>query len=120
MLFRSAGLASAKQATAVLFGAEIENLSDADLIAIFEDVPSNQLSISLLDEPGYPIVDALISSGLAASKGEARRALDGGGIYLNNRRVESNDRKLVRSDLASESVIVLRSGRKKYALLRFK
>lgn len=114
-----AGLASARKATEVLFGAEIENLSDADLMAIFEDVPSKQLSISLLDEPGYPIVDALVASSLASSKGEARRSLEGGGIYLNNRRVETVDRKIVRSDLASESVVVLRSGRKKYALLRF-
>lgn len=114
-----AGLASAQQATQVLFGAEIENLNDADLTAIFEDVPSKQLPVSSLDGEGYAIVDALVASGLAASKGEARRAVDGGGIYLNNRRVESNDRKLLRSDLASESVIVLRSGRKKYALLRF-
>lgn len=113
------GLASAQQATQVLFGAEIQSLSDADLNAIFEDVPSNQLSIALLGEPGYPIVDALVATSLAASKGEARRAIDGGGIYINNRRVESSERKLVRSDLASESVIVLRSGRKKYALLRF-
>ena len=114
-----AGLASAQHATQVLFGAEIENLSDANLIAIFEDVPSKQLPMSSLDGEGYAIVDALVASGLAASKGEARRAVEGGGIYLNNRRVESNDRKLLRSDLASESVIVLRSGRKKYALLRF-
>ncbi len=114
-----AGLASARKATEVLFGAEIENLSDADLIAIFEDVPSKQLAISVLDEPGYPVIDALVASSLAASKGEARRSLEGGGVYLNNRRVDSIDRKIVRSDLASESVVVLRSGKKKYALLRF-
>lgn len=119
MVHGEAGLASAQQATQVLFGAEIENLSDVDLLAIFEDVPSKELSISLLEGDGYPLVDALVSAGLATSKGEARRAIDGGGIYVNNRRVESNDRKLLRNDLASESVIVLRSGRKKYALLRF-
>ncbi|MDZ4849183.1 MAG: tyrosine--tRNA ligase [Pirellulaceae bacterium] len=119
MVHGEAGLASAQQATQVLFGAEIENLSDVDLLAIFEDVPSKELSISSLEGDGYPLVDALVSSGLATSKGEARRAIDGGGIYVNNRRIESNDCKLQRNDLASESVIVLRSGRKKYALLRF-
>ncbi len=46
------GLRSAQQATQVLFGAEIENLSDADLIAIFEDVPSKQLSRSVLEGTG--------------------------------------------------------------------
>src|SRR5207249_3454332 len=38
------GLAAAKKATDVFFGAEIENLSDAQLIDIFADVPSKTLS----------------------------------------------------------------------------
>jgi tyrosyl-tRNA synthetase len=42
-----------------------------------------------------------------------------GGAYVNNRRVDSAERLLTPSDLASETVLVLRSGRKKYALLRF-
>jgi tyrosyl-tRNA synthetase len=42
-----------------------------------------------------------------------------GGAYVNNRRVDGPDRQLTADDLASESVIVLRSGKKKYALLRF-
>ena len=113
------GLNSAKAASQVLFGAEIENLSDADLNAIFEDVPSHQLQREQLVAPGLLIVDALVYAGLAQSKGEARRLVDGGGIYVNNRRVEGSDRKLLESDLASETVMVLRSGKKKYALLRF-
>jgi tyrosyl-tRNA synthetase len=42
-----------------------------------------------------------------------------GGAYVNNRRVDSPDRRLTTADLASETVMVLRSGKKKYALLRF-
>jgi len=113
------GLSSAKAASQVLFGAEIENLSDADLNAIFEDVPSQQLLREQLVAPGLLVIDALVHAGLAKSKGEARRLVDGGGIYVNNRRVEESDRKLLESDLASETVMVLRSGKKKYALLRF-
>jgi tyrosyl-tRNA synthetase len=113
------GVRSAQQATQVLFGAEIENLSDGDLLSIFEDVPSKALAAEVLDGPGYALIDALIAAGLANSKGEARRAIEGGGIYLNNRRVNTVDRMLQRTDLASESVMVLRSGRKKYGLLRF-
>jgi tyrosyl-tRNA synthetase len=113
------GLNAAKAASQVLFGAEIENLSDADLTAIFEDVPSKQLPREQLVAPGLVVIDALVHAGLAQSKGEARRLVDGGGIYVNNRRVEASDRKLLEADLASETVMVLRSGKKKYALLRF-
>ena len=119
MVHGDEGWEAAKAASEVLFGAEIQNLSDADLTSIFEDVPSKQLARQSLKSPGMSVVDALVNAGLAQSKGDAKRLLEGGGIYVNNRRVEASDRKLLESDLASESVMVLRSGKKKYALLRF-
>ena len=42
-----------------------------------------------------------------------------GGAYVNNRRIEGVDARLTAADLASETVMVLRSGKKNYALLRF-
>ena len=118
LIHGQAGLDKALQATAILFGAEIENLSDSELQQIFADVPSVTLDAARLNE-GIGIVDALVEAGLAKSKGEARRTVDGGGGYVNNHRVESVDRSLTRADLASETVIVLRSGKKKYALVKF-
>ena len=53
------------------------------------------------------------------SKGEARRAIQEGGAYVNNKRVEDVNAVLTRADLASESTIVLRRGKKKCAVLRF-
>lgn len=113
------GLESAKQATEVFFGAEIEELSDRELDVIFADVPNSDLSFEELDGDGLGLIDALVKSGLMKSNGDARRAIKQGGIYVNNRREQAIDRRLTRQDLASESVIVLRSGKKKYALLRF-
>ena len=57
-------------------------------------------------------------AGLAKSKGEARRTITQGGAYVNNRRETSIDRRLTSSDLVSETTIVLRAGKKKYALVR--
>lgn len=114
-----AGLASAQRATQVLFGGEIEGLDDTELSEIFADVPSKELSRSTLDGEGLGLLDAFVNAGLAASKGEARRTLQQGGAYVNNRRVDSEQKRLTPDDLAGNSVLVLRSGRKKYALLRF-
>jgi len=61
----------------------------------------------------------LVEAGLGKSKGEARRIVEQGGAYVNNRRIEGVGTQLGPADLASESVMVLRSGKKKYALLRF-
>ena len=112
------GLRIAQRATDVFFGAEIDKLSDAQLGQIFRDVPSAQIQRSSLDNEGTPIMDAFVAAGLAKSKGEARRTISQGGAYVNNRRVDSIDYTLSTSDLVGETTIVLRSGKKKYALLR--
>ena len=113
------GLAAARRATEIFFGAEISALSDRQLAEIFADVPSKELPRDRLAGEGLSLIDALAEAGLAASKGEARRAITQGGAYVNNRRADSIDRRLTTADLASETVLVLRSGRKRYALLRF-
>jgi tyrosyl-tRNA synthetase len=112
------GLSVAQKATEIFFGAEISDLSDAQLSEIFADVPSKTLSRSTLNA-GLNIVDALAEAGLAKSKGDARRTVQQGGAYVNNRRIESHETVLDEAQLASDTVMVLRSGKKKYALLRF-
>ncbi len=113
-----AGLAKARRASEILFGAEIAALSDAELAEIFADVPSQQLQGAALSA-GLNVIDAFVAAGLAKSKGDARRTITQGGGYVNNRRIASADVMLTSADLASESVLVLRSGKKSYALLRF-
>ena len=113
------GLRAAENATAVFFGAEINSLSDRDLTAIFSDVPSSEITRAQLEE-GLSLVDALVLTGLAKTKSDARRTVQQGGVYVNNRPGGDLDRKLTLADLASETVIVLRSGKKRYALLRAK
>jgi tyrosyl-tRNA synthetase len=113
------GLRSAERATEIFFGAEISQLDDAQLASIFADVPSRQLSRERLAGDGLPIIDALVESGLAKNKSEARRTVTQGGAYVNNRRVEGIELQLTPSHLASESTMILRSGKKNYALLRF-
>lgn len=118
MIHGEEGLRKAAQAKEILFGGEIKNLSDADLGQIFNDVPNCSLGFSALDE-GMTLIDAMVQSSLSKSKGEARRTIEQGGGYINNQRVEDVSRSLSREDLASETVIVLRSGKRKYALLKF-
>ncbi len=113
------GLETAQRATSVFYGAEIDGWDDRQLSAIFSDVPSSQLERSRLSGSGMPLIDALVQSGLSKSKSEARRTISQGGAYVNNRKQDSIDRCLTATDLATETTIVLRSGKKNYALLRF-
>ena len=113
-----AGLETAERASQMLFGGEIDKLVDRELLSIFADVPSCSMPRQSLDA-GVTMIDAMVTAALATSKGDARRTIENGGAYVNNRKCESIDRVLKPEDLASESVIVLRSGKRKYALLRF-
>ncbi|MEN6450420.1 MAG: tyrosine--tRNA ligase [Thermoguttaceae bacterium] len=113
------GLRTAERATEIFFGAEISELDDAQLASIFADVPSKELPRDRLAGEGLPIIDALVDSTLSKNKSDARRTITQGGAYVNNRRVDGIDRRLTTADLASQSTMVLRSGKKNYALLRF-
>jgi len=112
------GLSTAKRATEIFFGGEIAALDDKSLCSIFADVPSKELSRQRLTE-GLPLIDALVESGLSSSKSEARRTIQQGGAYINNRPMNDEKAVLMAEHLASESVMVLRTGKKKYAMLRF-
>jgi tyrosyl-tRNA synthetase len=113
------GLEAAKRASKILFGDEIGKQTDASLGEIFSDVPSRDVPRNKLHGEGYWIVEALQDAGLVSSGGEARRAIKDGGAYVNNVRVTDMNHRLSEADLASETVMVLRKGKRNYALLRF-
>jgi tyrosyl-tRNA synthetase len=113
------GLVKAELGKQIFFGAEIKDLNDSDLQQIFAEVPSNELDRSLIEQ-GLPISDALILGGLVKSRGEARRLIDQGGAYVNNQRVSDPNHSVGHSDWLNENTLVLRSGKKKYAILRVK
>jgi tyrosyl-tRNA synthetase len=114
------GLSAARQATDIFFGAEIGQLDESQLAEIFADVPSREFPRSALDGEGLQLVEALTDTGLAQSRGAARRTIEQGGAYVNNRRVADVAYRLTAADLASTSTLVLRSGKKSYAIARFK
>ena len=110
-------LAGAVQASQVLFGGELRGLPAEAIQDIFADVPSSSLLRAQLEE-GLPLVDLLVHSGLVSSKGEARRAVTEGGIYLNNQRVEDAAQKVTLKDASAGKFLVLRRGRKNYHLIK--
>jgi tyrosyl-tRNA synthetase len=64
------------------------------------------------------VVDALVLSGLCSSKSDARRMIQGGGVYVNEARVEDVAQVIGESDVAADGVVVLRRGKKdKHVLL---
>ena len=104
-------------ASQVMFGGSLDDLSDADLAPLLADVPSTEVPRSDL-EAGVALLDLLAKTGLAKSKGAARRLVDGGGVYVNNQRVTETAKTLTADDLGTETMLVLRSGKKSYHIVR--
>jgi tyrosyl-tRNA synthetase len=112
-----AEVAKCEEASAALFDAEIATLSEEMLLAVTEDAPSTEISRqSILD--GLSLVEALERSGLAKGKAEARRTIDGGGIYINNLRQSDATRQLGPDDLLHDRYIVMRKGPRGVHVLR--
>jgi len=110
-------LQDAMRASEALFSKELSGLSDEELAAVFCDVPSVTLERSAL-AAGPRLSQILVQAGACGSRGEANRLIQGGGVYLNNRQTAA-DRALSEADLASKSMLVLRTGKKSYRLVRF-
>lgn len=111
-------LARAEQASQALFGGDITGLNGTDIQDIFAEVPSSQQPKSTLEGAGVNVVDLLVNSGFLKSKGETRRAIAEGGIYLNNQRVSEPLQQVTVGDLLDGKFLVLRRGKKNYHLIK--
>ena len=111
-------LANVKQASKALFGGDISGLSAANVQEIFTDVPSVTVNKSCFEGAGMPIADLLVKAHVTKSKGEARRAIRGGGIYLNNVRVMDENRLVTLADAIDGKFLVLRKGKRDYFLVK--
>ncbi len=118
MLHGESGLAQAIRASEIFFGAEITGVPENELLEIFSDVPSCEYPRSALASGTVPVMDMLVAAGVAGSKGEARRAIEGGGIYLNNVRISSPADSVRQESCLHGKFLVFRKGNKNYTLVR--
>jgi tyrosyl-tRNA synthetase len=115
-----AELDKAVRASEVLFGKEISGLTVSEILDIFADVPSTEMDKSKLDADGFTLGEALVLAGLAPSKGEAKRLVQGGGVALNNVRADDARKPISASEFIDGQVLVLRKGAKHYHLIRLR
>jgi len=118
MVHGETALARAEEASQALFGGALTSLSAEDVADIFEDVPSSTLPRHELSGEGVALIDTLVRCGIATSRSDARRAIEGGGIYINNVQSADAARRLTINDSIDGQFIVLRKGRKNYHLIR--
>src|SRR5262249_36572613 len=111
-------VARAEHASTLLFGEDIATLGVDDVLAVFDDVPSTELPTADLGMDGIALVDLVARVKLAPSKTEARRLVESGGIYVNNRRLSDVKARLTREEAIGGRLFVVRKGQKQNHLVR--
>jgi tyrosyl-tRNA synthetase len=110
-------LERAEKASRALFGEEISTLTVEELREVLQEAPCTHVERAKLHGKGMSLVDLSVLAGLAASKGEARRLIQGGGVYLNNRRVGEASQAVSANDALHGKFLVLRRGQKEFRLV---
>jgi tyrosyl-tRNA synthetase len=108
----------AEAAALALYAGELASLDQQSLLEVCAETPTTTRGRAALDGDGLALVDALVDAALVKSKGEARRLVGQGGVYVNDRRVKDTDARLGGEDLLFDRYLVLRKGRD-YHLVRF-
>jgi len=112
-----AALDAALKASAILFGAEIGDTSEETFRDVVGEIPTKDMEKARLEGAGTPLVELLVHAGLAPSKGQARKDIEGGGIYVNNVKSPDVSRALTSADLLFGKYALLRKGKKTYSVL---
>ena len=89
--------------------------AESDYAAIAATMPS--CAVERVELDGLPLVDVLVRAGLASSKGEARRGIEGRGYAVNGVVEDEVNRRLSASDLRQGRFVLLRKGKKRYVML---
>ncbi len=106
------------RASEIMFGGGLDGITEALFNDVAGEIPTKDFPKSRLEGTGSPLVELLVHSGLCSSKGQARKDIEGGGIYLNNARVAEPARNAALADLLFGRYLLLRKGKRTYSLLR--
>ncbi|HUR34736.1 MAG TPA: tyrosine--tRNA ligase [Vicinamibacterales bacterium] len=108
----------AEHASQLLFGEDITQLSAEDVLAVFADVPATEVAAAEV-AAGIGVVDLVALVKLAPSRSEARRLVQGGGVYVNNRRIADIQARIGAESAIEGRVLIVRKGSKQNHVVKF-
>ena len=112
---------AAVEASQILFSNKadeaLRHLDEKTLLEVFEGVPNFTFSKAEL-EAGIPVLDLLATkTGVFASKGEARKMVQQGGVSLNKKKVTDPNAVITADELLNGKYLLAQRGKKNYFLL---
>ncbi|MSU28537.1 MAG: tyrosine--tRNA ligase [Pedosphaera sp.] len=120
LIHGEAATTEAMRASEILFGGDLSGISESTFSDIVGEVPTKEIEKATLDGAGLPLVELLVHAGLCASKGQARKDIEGGGIYVNNLREGDFQRAITTANLLFGKHLLLRKGKRTYTVITAK
>ena len=105
------------RASEILFGGELDGITEATFREIAGEVPTHEISLACFGGEGLWLPELLHAAGLTQSRGQARKDVKGGGVYVNNRRIDDEQHKLQSGDLLFGKYLLLRRGKRNYGVV---
>ncbi len=110
--------ADAIRASTILFGGGLDGISESTFADVVGEVPTVDVPPESFADDGTNLVDLAVTARLCPSKGQARKDIQAGGVYVNNERCADFTRNLTATDLLFGQYLLLRKGKRNYAVLR--
>ena len=104
-------------ASEILFGGGLDGITEATFCEIAREVPTCEFATDRFSGEGIWVPEILHEAGLAQSRGQARKDVEGGGVYVNTKRIDNEQQKINSEDLIFDKYILLRRGKRNYALV---
>ncbi len=111
-------LTAAVKASEILFGGPLDGVTEEIFHDVVGEIPTKDFAAAKLAAPGVSLLDLLVHAGLCPSRGQAKKDLEGGGIYLNNLRLAEAGRMVTAADLLFGKFLLLRKGKRTYTVLK--
>jgi tyrosyl-tRNA synthetase len=109
----------AVKASSILFSNDtaqiLKELNEEQLLQVMEGVPTIEVEKDKLEN--QDLVTLLAETQIFASKGEARKMLAGGGVFINKEKVNAVDEKIGAERLLNDKYLLIQKGKKNYYLL---
>ena len=102
--------------TKAFFSTPLKELNEEQVSEKYKDIPPHSITRTQIDEDSE-LISLLVSMGAHKSRGESRKMITGGGIYLNEERVSEPTYKLSASDFIGGKIMIVRVGKKRHYLV---
>ena len=113
MVHGAEGLEKAVRISETLFGGDIMKLSGAEIKEGLQDAAKSEIA------DGTTVIDALVSSGVSRSKGDARKLIQQGSVQVNGQKITDIGAVLTKADAIDQEFSILKKGKKNYTILTF-